>query len=106
LNAWIICNMRKTILKLKLFDFTPNCFIEIGLDVENNKYIVGVSTEIEKNGMEYRISEFPQQEYKILDVFVRIWILKYAISIGIGEIEIMRKDRYNLKFLFGLAAKI
>ncbi len=64
MNAWIICNMRKTILKLKLFDFTPNCFIEIGLDVENNKYIVGVSTEIEKMGWNIEFQSFLNKNIK------------------------------------------
>ncbi|MBX9742348.1 MAG: DUF3977 family protein [Chthoniobacterales bacterium] len=78
-------------------------FTEIGIDFDNNKYGIGISTEMEdRHGKEIRISGLV--EMRIQGVYVRIWILKTVLGIGIPRgLVIKRKTRNNFKLVLGIA---
>jgi hypothetical protein len=97
--------MKDIIFKKRWKKNSVNTFTELGLDKENNKYIIGISTEFEKsNGIEIRKNGFT--EMKIKEIYIRVWLLKFSFSIGTGEIELVKKNRKNLKLIFGLAGLI
>ena len=77
-------------------------FTELGFDLDNNKYLLGVSTEIEhQDGNETRKVGFIKM--KIRGVYFRIWILKTVFGIGIPSGFVVRKkNRNNFKLIFGL----
>ena len=39
------------------------------------------------------------------EIYLRVWLLQYSFSIGIGEIELVKKERNNFKFLLGVAGQ-
>lgn len=97
--------MASTIFKIRWKKALLNCFIELGLDPDNNKYLIGISSEIENfNGSEeIRVSGSVKMYPR--EIYIRIWLLNYVFSIGSGEIELIRKKRKNIKFIIGLAGE-
>jgi hypothetical protein len=77
-------------------------FTEIGFDPDNNKYFLGVSSEVEyQNGTEFRKTGFIKMEIK--GFYFRIWLLKAVVGFSIpGGFFSKRKNRHNFKFVFGL----
>jgi hypothetical protein len=95
--------------------FKANTFSEIGIDPENNKYGIGISSEIEfEDGSEKRFKKWLAVD-EIYWIYFRIWILKYVFgfSFNINEHRIkkegklvfwkQKKQRKNFKVLFGRA---
>lgn len=80
----------------------PSLFTEIGFDLDNNKYFLGVSTEIEDyNGKEVRKPGFVKM--KIKGAYIRLWLLKLVIGIGIPEgFVLKKKSRNNFKLILGI----
>lgn len=94
----------KTIYKLKWSKNNNNAYIEFGLDYDNNKYLIGVSSEIEDHcNSEIRIPGAIKIKPK--EIYLRLWLGKYVLSVGTGEFEIQKKDRHNCKFVLGLAGE-
>lgn len=82
----------------------PIIFTEIGLDFDNNRYGLGVSTELEYSNYEKRKKGFVK--IKIKEVYLRVWILKYVFILSKKEgIKINKKNRNNLKIVIGLSDK-
>lgn len=77
-------------------------FTEIGIDPDNNKYLFGISSEIEnEDGTEIRKSGF--MKMKLRGFYFRIWILKFVFGFGIPSgFVLKKKNRNNFKILFGL----
>ncbi len=65
----------------------------------------GISTELEDiNGKDLcRVPGFVRMKFK--EIYLRIWLFKYCLSIGTGEITLEKKDRMNFKLLLGFAGK-
>ena len=94
----------KTIVSLKWGKQKSSKFVEYGFDPENNKYLIGVSTEIENtDGTEMRIAK--KIPIKVHEVYIRIWILKLVLCIGTKSISIRIKNRFCLKFILGFAGE-
>lgn len=76
-------------------------FTEIGIDFDNNKYGLGISTEFEEeNGKEFRKPGFVKM--KISGIYFRLWILKRVLIISSKNgLEIKSKNRNNFKLVFG-----
>ena len=71
-------------------------YAEIGLG--NGSFL---STEIEENGKEYRISEFIKPQ-KIDDYYLRIWVLKRIFIFSTKDgLKTSRKDINKLKIVLG-----
>lgn len=95
-------NKHKVIFKKRWKKGTPNCFVEYGIDADNNNGIFGVSSEIELDETdEFRIQGVVPLDKK--EYYIRIWIAKLVFSIGTGEIEILLKKRWFFKLVFGMA---
>lgn len=78
-----------------------NRFIEIGLDFDNNPFGLGVSSEIENpDGTEKRVRGFIP--IKPRRFYLRIWILKGVFVLSTTGISFQKKNRYNLKCVFGI----
>ncbi len=76
-------------------------YVEFGIDPDNNKLIIGVSSEIENaDGTEIRKKGFVRM--KVREIYLRIWILKIVFCIGSSGISLKIKDRYNFKLLLGV----
>jgi len=82
----------------------PNLFTEIGFDKDNNKYLFGISSETEhEDGTETRKSGFIKIN-KIYGIYIRLWILKTVILIGIpAGFVIQKKKRNNFKLVLGVS---
>lgn len=80
-----------------------NLFTEIGFDKDNNKYILGISSEIEnKDGTEIRIPGFIPLSFQ--GIYCRLWILKTVFAAAYpGGFNIRKKKRNNLKFILGIS---
>ena len=78
-------------------------FTEIGFDKDNNKYILGISSEIEnKNGTEFRVPSFIPMS--VGGIYCRFWIFKTVFAVGYpGGFNVRKKKRNNLKFVLGLS---
>jgi hypothetical protein len=78
-------------------------FTEIGIDPDNNKYLFGISTEIEnEDGTEIRKNGFVKM--KLQGFYFRIWLLKIVVGFGIPSgFVVKKKNRNNFKLLFGLS---
>lgn len=78
-------------------------FTEIGFDKDNNKYLLGISTEIEnEDGSEFRIPFFAPMAFQ--GIYCRFWIFKTVFSIGYPRgFSIIKKKRNNLKFVLGVS---
>ena len=96
----------KTIIIYKRWNYNrPNCFTEFGIDMDNNKFLLGVSTEIEyPNGTEERFSRILR--FDVREFYFRIWLMRYEFSLGTGEVELCRRNRKNFKVLIGFAGYI
>jgi len=71
-------------------------YAEIGLG--NGSFL---STEIEENGKEYRISEFIKPQ-KIDDYYLRIWVLKRIFIFSTKDgLKTSRKDINKFKIVLG-----
>ena len=81
-------------------------FTEIGFDLDNNKYLFGISTEVEnKDGSESRRPGFVKM--KIKGFYLRAWVLKTIFGIGIpNAFTLRKKNRNNFKVVFGLHGQI
>lgn len=80
----------------------PNRFIEIGLDFDNNPFGLGVSSEIEKDdGTECRQRGFIK--LKPHSLYFRFWIFKYVLVLSFFRLEIVKKNRHNLKIVIGIS---
>lgn len=75
-------------------------FIELGLDFDNNKYGLGLSSEIENNEHEIRLTRLIK--LKVNQIYLRIWVLKYVLVISTIGISLSKKNRINLKLIFGI----
>lgn len=81
-------------------------FVEYGLDFDNNKYGLGRSAEIEyADDTEVRT----HARIKIIHVterYVRIWIGRrvWVFSTQSPHISFRKKNRWNFKLVYGLAA--
>ena len=80
-------------------------YIEYGLDFDNNRFGLGRSVEVERDdGTEYRTKE----KIKLLQksYYFRLWLGKYVLVISRANgFELVRKNRYNLKIVFGIKGK-
>jgi len=75
-------------------------FAEIGLG--NDTFL---STEIEEGDKEYRIPKFIKPR-KINGYYLRFWIFKKVFIFSTNHgFEINKKDRNNLKILFGVSGE-
>lgn len=96
--------MKHTIFKYRWIKQRLNKFIEFGIDFDNNRYGIGISSEIEySSAYEKRYKGLIKLNLK--EIYFRVWLLKYSFSIGTGEIELVKKERNNFKFLLGLAGQ-
>lgn len=79
-------------------------FVEIGLDFDQHKWGLGVSTEIETANSETRQKGF--SKIAITEVYLRLWLLKKVLILSTKEgIKISNKKRKNFKFLLGVSDK-
>jgi|GEM_PF-1135223 len=80
-----------------------NIFTEIGFDKDNNKYILGISSEIEnEDKTEYRVPGFMPLSFE--GMYCRFWIFKTVFAVGYpGGFNIRRKKRNNLKLILGIS---
>lgn len=96
--------MKHTIFKYRWIKQKLNKFTEFGIDFDNNKYGIGICSEIEYSPTdEKRYKGFIKMNPK--EIYLRVWVLQYSFSIGIGEIELVKKKRNNFKFLLGVAGQ-
>jgi len=96
--------MKNIIFKKRWKNNQVNTFTEFGFDKDNNKFLIGVSSEIEKDdGTEIRQHGFIKM--KVKEIYLRLWVFNFCFSLGTGELEIVKKDRLNFKVIFGLAGK-
>lgn len=98
--------MKKNIFSLRWLKKNKlNCFTEFGFDVNNNRNIIGINTELEDmNGNDLcRVPGFVKM--KVKEFYFRIWVFKYCLSLGTGEFSLERKDRNNFKLLVGVAGE-
>lgn len=96
--------MKHTIFKYRWIKQRLNKFTEFGIDFDNNRYGIGISSEIEYSSTyEKRYKGLIKMNLK--EIYLRVWLLKYSFSIGTGEIELVKKERNNFKFLLGLAGQ-
>ncbi len=94
--------MKTMIFYKRWKDNKPNCFAEFGIDPDNNRFLIGASTEIEyPDGTEERFHGIKRLDVR--ELYFRIWFMRYEFSLGTGEMEICRRDRRNFKALIGLA---
>ncbi|MFI0347522.1 MAG: DUF3977 family protein [Chthoniobacterales bacterium] len=77
-------------------------FTEIAFDPDNNKYLFGISSEMEQTDeTEIRKSGFVKM--KVKGVYFRLWIFKTVFGIGIPRgFIIKKKNRNKFKFLLGV----
>jgi len=62
-----------------------------------------LSTEIEKNGSEYRIPKFVRPRV-VRGYYLRVWIFKTVLILSTNSgFEIKKRDRNKLKILFGIS---
>ncbi|HCM89083.1 MULTISPECIES: DUF3977 family protein [Vagococcus] len=79
-------------------------FVEIGLDFDQHKWGLGVSTEIETANSEIRKKGF--SKIAITEVYLRLWLLKKVLILSTKEgIKISNKKRKNFKVLIGVSDK-
>ncbi|MCT4574687.1 MAG: DUF3977 family protein [Alphaproteobacteria bacterium] len=80
-------------------------YTEIGIDFDNNKYGLGVSSEIEKEGQD-EIRKKGFHKMKIIGIYSRLWLFKTVFIISSKNgFEIKRKNRNNFKWVLGLRGK-
>lgn len=103
MDGWMDANNIIVLKKRWKHTNIPNRFTEIGIDPDNNKLLFGISSEIESMLENYEVRKKGFIKMHDKEFFIRVWILKYSISIGTGEIEIVNKNRNNFKMLFGIA---
>ena len=77
-------------------------YIEYGFDLDNNRFGFGRSVEVEQpDGTEYRT----RGNVKLItkSYYFRLWIGKYVLVISrVNGFEIVHKNRYNFKVVFGI----
>lgn len=79
-------------------------FTEIGLDFDNHKWGLGVSTEMETAYSEIRKNGFSKM--KIREIYLRIWLFKRVFILSSKEgIKSNFKNRNNLKIVIGISDK-
>ncbi|MGX7025785.1 DUF3977 family protein [Vagococcus hydrophili] len=79
-------------------------FVEIGLDFDQHKWGLGVSTEIETVDHETRKKGFSKIEVR--EVYLRIWLFKKVLILSSKEgIKVSKKKRSNFKVLLGFSDK-
>jgi hypothetical protein len=77
-------------------------YIEYGFDLDNNRFGFGRSVEVERDdGSEYRTKEKVKLVTK--SYYFRLWIGKYVLVISKAHgVELIHKNRYNFKAVFGI----
>lgn len=76
-------------------------YIEYGLDFDNNLFGFGRSVEVENaDGTEYRTKN--KVILKNKRYYFRFWIAKVVFVISQNGLEIVHKNRYNFKVVFGI----
>ena len=80
-------------------------YIEYGLDFDNNRFGLGRSVEVERDDdTEYRTKEKIKLSQK--SYYFRLWLGKYVLVISRANgFELVHKNRYNLKIVFGIKGK-
>lgn len=80
-------------------------YIEYGLDFDNNRFGLGRSVEVERDdSTEYRTKEKIKLSQK--SYYFRLWLGKYVLVISRANgFELVHKNRYNLKIVFGIKGK-
>lgn len=78
---------------------------EYGIDFDNNRFGFGKSIEIEnKDGTEFRTKI--NMQLKNPRYYFRLWIGKMVFIISAQNgFEIVSKNRYNFKVVFGIAGE-
>ena len=78
-------------------------FTEFGIDFDNNKFGLGVSTEVEHpDGSEDRRPGFKKMH--ISSIYMRIWMFKKVLILSSSNfIELKSKPRNNFKIIIGLS---
>jgi hypothetical protein len=90
MGVWEII-MNKKISKL---------FTEIGIDPDNNKFLIGVSSEIEyEDGSEIRQPGLVKM--KLNNIYIRVWVFNKMLLIASNDFEIRIKNRNNFKIVIG-----
>ena len=94
----------RTIFNIDKSKKKSTIYTEYGFDPDNNRYLFGVSTEIElPDGTEKRVSgRVPKRMHQ---VYLRMWVLRAVFCIGSSSISLKIKDRYNFKFVIGFGGE-
>lgn len=81
-------------------------FIEYGFDIDNNKYLLGKSVEIETKNIEYRTKTHIKLK-QIDGFYIRIWIFKLVVIISTFTpiFKLQHKTRNNIKVVFGISGR-
>lgn len=76
-------------------------FVEYGLDFDNNRFGFGRSVEIEwDNGSETRTKDKVLLKNKRR--YFRLWVGTFVLVISRSGMEIVHKNRWNFKAVFGI----
>lgn len=90
----------KKIVDIKWTKTVTTKFVEYGIDPDNNRFIIGVSSEIElPDGTEKRIHG--RVPLKLREVYLRIWLFRVVFCIGTSSVSLKIKDRNSFKLLLG-----
>lgn len=78
-------------------------FTEFGIDFDNNKFGLGISSELEDDfGNETRKSGFVKMKPKA--IYARFWIFNTVFAISTAtKPNIRKKNRNNFKLVIGIA---
>lgn len=94
----------KTIFNINRSKIKLTKFVEYGFDPDNNRYLFGISTEIElPDGTEQRVRG--RVPIKLHEVYIRIWVLRIVFCIGNRSLSLKIKDRYSLNFVIGFGGE-
>ena len=96
-------------------DYKANTFSEVGIDPDNNRFLLGISSEVEfEDGSEIRYKKWLRVD-KVLWFYFRFWVLNrvFGVSInvdkstrerkGLISFRTVKKNRNNLKIIIGRA---
>lgn len=91
----------RTIFNINWMKVKSTKFVEYGFDPDNNRYLFGISSEIElPDGSEKRTSG--KVPLKFREVYLRIWLLRIVFCIGSSGLSLRIKDKCNFKLVIGL----
>lgn len=97
--------MKKVLFKFRWIKKNKlNCYTEFGINRTANRFLIGVSTEIEDPVTGVDIARIPGFANMIIkECYIRLWIFKFCLSIGTGEICLEKKEKNHFKLLVGIA---